>query len=135
VAKAAKVSVATASLALRHSPRCAAKTRRMVARVAKRLGYAPDPHVARLMSYLHRAGQKQAGATLAYITAFAEREGWRGLHTWENIRRREQPGRGARVSPGGILAARAGNVGTAAEHDPGRPRDRRTESSHRCRMA
>lgn len=83
VAQAAKVSVATASLALRNSPRCAAKTRRLVARVAERLGYAPDPHVARLMSYLHHAGKKRDGATLAYVTAFAERDGWRGLHTWE----------------------------------------------------
>ena len=83
VAEAAKVSVATASLALRNSPRCAAKTRRLVARIAERLGYTPDPHVARLMSYLHRSGQGRDGATLAYITAFAERDGWRGLHTWE----------------------------------------------------
>jgi DNA-binding LacI/PurR family transcriptional regulator len=83
VAEAAKVSVATASLALRNSPRCAGRTRRLVARVAEQLGYTPDPHVARLMSYLHRSNRGREGATLAYITAFAERDGWRGLHTWE----------------------------------------------------
>lgn len=83
VAQAARVSVATASLALRNSPRCAARTRALVARVAARLGYTPDPQIAKLMSYLHRPGGSRGGATLCYLTAFPERDGWRGLHTWE----------------------------------------------------
>jgi DNA-binding LacI/PurR family transcriptional regulator len=83
VATAARVSIATASLALRNSPRCAAKTRQRVARIAARLGYSPDPQIAKLMSYLHRPGGDKDGATLCYLTAFPERDGWRGLHTWE----------------------------------------------------
>lgn len=83
VAQAARVSVATASLALRNSPRCAARTRALVARVAARLGYTPDPQIARLMSYLHRPAGGKDGATLCYLTAFPERDGWHGLHTWE----------------------------------------------------
>ena len=83
VADLAGVSVATASLALRNSARCAAKTRRLVAQAAARLGYVPDPQIAKLMSYLHRPAGRKDGGTIGYITAFAEREGWRGLHTWE----------------------------------------------------
>lgn len=82
VAAAARVSVATASLALRHSPRCAAATRQRVERAAASLGYVPDPQIAKLMSYLHRPAGGKDGGTLAYLTAFPEREGWRGLHTW-----------------------------------------------------
>lgn len=49
VAKAAKVSLMTASLAVRNSPRLSAETRQKVQSIALKIGYRPDPELSRLM--------------------------------------------------------------------------------------
>jgi len=52
VALAAKVSAMTVSRALRNHPKVSARTRTRIQRLARELGYRPDPHVAKLMHHL-----------------------------------------------------------------------------------
>lgn len=59
VAKAAGVSIMTVSLALRNHPKISAATRERVRRLAKEIGYRPDPELSRLMTRLH--GRKTSG--------------------------------------------------------------------------
>ena len=84
IADAAGVSIATVSLALRDNPLTSQKTRARVKAVAARMGYRPDPRVAKLMSYLQRRKLRAGDGTLAFITAFADPEVWRESATWTN---------------------------------------------------
>ncbi|TVR45435.1 MAG: LacI family transcriptional regulator [Puniceicoccaceae bacterium] len=58
VAEAAQVSVATVSLALRGHRRIPAETREMIRKLARRLGYRPDPAMGALAAYRNRAGNR-----------------------------------------------------------------------------
>lgn len=53
IAHALNVSLMTISLALRNSPKVSAATRQKVRQTADKLGYRPDPELARLMTRLH----------------------------------------------------------------------------------
>ncbi|HRE83302.1 MAG TPA: LacI family DNA-binding transcriptional regulator [Opitutaceae bacterium] len=76
VARAARVSRATVSLALRHRNEIPESTRRKVHAAAQRLGYVPHPLVSALMAT--RRGKNRAfQASLAFLTAFPTKEGWR----------------------------------------------------------
>lgn len=70
VAKAAKVTTATASYALKNNPKISQKTRTRIHRIAKRLGYAPDPEISRLMHVL-RTGRGVAKSTSIALLSFA----------------------------------------------------------------
>lgn len=72
VAGAAGVSLMTVSLALRNSPRVLAETRRRVREIAERVGYRPDPEIARLMRRL-RPARSTEGVVLAMIDLHSER--------------------------------------------------------------
>lgn len=67
VAAACGVSVMTVSRALRNHPRVAASTRRKVLQTAKRLGYAPDPYMARLMARVRGFRKHRAEAVIALV--------------------------------------------------------------------
>ncbi len=54
IAAAAGVSTMAVSFALRNSNQVSAETRKKVVRIAQKLGYRPDPAVARYMDYLRR---------------------------------------------------------------------------------
>ncbi len=54
IAAAAGVSTMAVSFALRNSDQVSEATKKKVARIAKKLGYRPDPEVARYMNYLRR---------------------------------------------------------------------------------
>src|SRR5581483_9373017 len=82
IARAAGVSLGTVSLALRNNPQTARATRARVQAIAARLGYRPDPQVAKLMSYLQQRRRRPRAGALAYVTAFAERDVWRESSTW-----------------------------------------------------
>ncbi len=73
IAQQAKVSLCTASMALRQHPRISVQTRRRVLAVAKRMGYRPDAKVAELMNRvrLNRGGGLRAclGVISLYETA------------------------------------------------------------------
>jgi LacI family transcriptional regulator len=82
VAKAANVSVSAVSLALRNSPLISPQTRARIQSAASRLGYVPDPHVARLMGYLRQPSAAKRAGTLAYLTAFDPPDAWRSVPVW-----------------------------------------------------
>ena len=84
IARAAKVSVGTVSLALRDNPLIARETRVRIKALAMRMGYRPDPRVAKLMSYLQQNKRRNTGETLAYVTAFDQPEVWMESITWSN---------------------------------------------------
>ncbi len=87
LASAAKVSRFTVSLALRHSPRVAAATRKKVEEVAKSLGYRPNPTLAALMRSIRSKSRDERRTSLALVVAL-ESPDWKGRHRYiQEIRR------------------------------------------------
>lgn len=79
VADRAGVHRSTVALALRDSSRIALDTRRRVQAIARELGYQLNPLVAALMS-ARRSGHAVKHVTLAFVTNYATRFGWRPEH-------------------------------------------------------
>lgn len=77
VAARAGVTAATVSLALRDSPQISAETRARVLAAVKELGYRPNPYIQSLMRTRRRGKAAAQDATLALVTAFPARQGWR----------------------------------------------------------
>jgi LacI family transcriptional regulator len=71
------ISRMTVSLALRDDPRVAAATKKEVQAAAKRLNYAPNAQVSKLMAELAkmRVGSKNS-EELAFLTSFDTENGW-----------------------------------------------------------
>lgn len=67
IAHAAGVSVMTVSRVLRNFPCVATDTRHRVLQAAKKLGYAPDPHMARLMARVRSFRLRRADAVIALV--------------------------------------------------------------------
>lgn len=76
VATRSGVHRTTVSLALRDHPRIPAATRERVKAVAAKLGYRINPLVSALMQS-RRSGQPEKHVTLAYVTSYPTRFGWR----------------------------------------------------------
>ena len=81
IARAAGTSIATVSMSLRNHHAIPEKTRKKVRVEADRLGYRPDPRFSAMMTYLRSRKDAPFQATIAYLTDFPEREGFRKLHT------------------------------------------------------
>ena len=77
VAQKAGVSIMTASRALRNQANVTEATREKVARAAQLLNYRPNPLVSALMSYRRASRVIRDTLTIAFITNFARRDGWR----------------------------------------------------------
>jgi LacI family transcriptional regulator len=77
VARSAGVHVTTVSLALRNHPRLPEETRGRIQRIAERLGYRPDPVLRALVAYRGRLAGRRSMPTLAYVTNWNTRLGWR----------------------------------------------------------
>ena len=77
VARAAGVHVTTVSLALRNHPRLPEATRLRLQQLAAKLGYAPDPVLRALVSYRGRVMERRNPPTLAYVTNWNTRWGWK----------------------------------------------------------
>jgi LacI family transcriptional regulator len=77
IAREANVSIMTVSRALRNQPNLSPDTRAKVQAVAEKLGYRPHPLVSALMSYRRAAKRIQHNVSLAFITSFSSRTGWR----------------------------------------------------------
>ena len=67
VAKAARVATSTVSKALREDPTIPVKRRKEIQRIAKSLGYRPNPMVAALMARLHSARRRNDPHHIAWI--------------------------------------------------------------------
>ncbi len=76
VAAAAGVSASTVSRALRNHSDIPTATCLRIQKLAKELGYRPDPLISALLARRFQKGGAEIG-TIAYITAFPTRDGWR----------------------------------------------------------
>lgn len=73
----------TVSLALRNDLRLPFSTRKRIHAVAEKLGYRPHP-LARMFMRNLRSGHHQSFVpTLAYVTAFPTRHGWKSHHAFQ----------------------------------------------------
>jgi LacI family transcriptional regulator len=79
IARAAGVHQTTVSLALRGDPRLKASTIAKVKAAAERLGYRPDPMLSALASYRDSRRPARLRDTLAWVTDWETRDGWREL--------------------------------------------------------
>jgi LacI family transcriptional regulator len=73
IAEEANVSRATVSRALRNNPQIPAATCRRVQRIARKLGYRPDPEARRLMTYLQQSKHRPFQSVIGLINDFADR--------------------------------------------------------------
>lgn len=79
IAKVAGVHFTTVSLALRNSPRLPHETCEQLQRVAREMGYVPDPMLSSLAVYRNSLKPIDYHATLAWVTAFPNRDQWRDV--------------------------------------------------------
>jgi LacI family transcriptional regulator len=79
IAVRADVHVTTVSLALRNHPRLPAQTRERIQELAKKMGYAPDPFLRALVAYRGRVMPRRNPPTLAYVTNWNTRWGWKNV--------------------------------------------------------
>src|SRR5262245_11457734 len=77
IAARAGVSAMTVSLALRNHPKIPASTRERIQTIARELGYRPNPMVHALMAEVRARRPMRSATTLAFVTAFPTRDGWR----------------------------------------------------------
>jgi LacI family transcriptional regulator len=77
IAKSAGVHVTTVSLAMRNHPRLPEATRQRIQRLAARMGYRPDPVLRALIAYRARSLVRRSQPTLAYVTNWNTRLGWK----------------------------------------------------------
>jgi len=77
IAAKAGVHVTTVSLALRNHPRLPESTRKRIQTLAQEMGYAPDPYLRALVAYRGRVMARRNPPTLAYVTNWNTRFGWK----------------------------------------------------------
>lgn len=77
IAAKAGVHVTTVSLALRNHPRLPESTRKRINELATQMGYAPDPYLRALVAYRGRIMTRRNPPTLAYVTNWNTRFGWK----------------------------------------------------------
>lgn len=74
IAKALRVSHTTVSLALRSHPSISAATRERVKRMARKMGYVPDPHLAALAAYRRSNAPHEVHSAIAWINHWEQPE-------------------------------------------------------------
>jgi len=77
IAEKVGVSRMTVSLALRGNPRVAAETREKVRKIAKEMGYKPNPQISTLMSEVAKTHYVDSGEHLAFLTSHTTEQGWK----------------------------------------------------------
>lgn len=78
IARECGLSRATVSRSLNNNPQIPEKTRLRVQKIARRMGFVPDPETSRLMGYLKRAQENRFQSTLGILNAFPDREAMTG---------------------------------------------------------
>jgi DNA-binding LacI/PurR family transcriptional regulator len=68
LAESAGVSVQTVSLALRNHPSIGRETRERIQAIARKAGYAPDPHLVKLMHHLRAKQEQKIAASVGALT-------------------------------------------------------------------
>lgn len=80
IARRCGVSQMAVSLALRGSPKVSAAVRHRILQVAKRLNWRPDPALSALVHYRHGCAGGRSPLTIAWVTNWPTRDGWRANH-------------------------------------------------------
>jgi LacI family transcriptional regulator len=83
VARVAGVHNTTVSLSLRNCPSIPEATRRRIRVIADEMGYYPDPTLQALVAYRKGCISNRPRETLAYVTNWGTRWGWRTLPVHE----------------------------------------------------
>ena len=76
VAKRAKVTQTTVSLAMRHHASLPESTRARIISLAAKMGYRPDPMLSSLVAYRWSASPAGFQGVLAWVTNYATENGW-----------------------------------------------------------
>lgn len=85
IARLAKVTQATVSLALNNHPRLSPAVRARVQAVAKKIGYTPDPYLAGLSAHKKQQRHRRFQATLAWLVNWpAGGRDWRNISTFQH---------------------------------------------------
>jgi LacI family transcriptional regulator len=77
IAEIAQVSRMTVSLALRDAPALPEATRKRIRTIADRMGYRPNPDIARLMEVVRAMKTRTEPSKIAYLTAYKNRSDWK----------------------------------------------------------
>jgi LacI family transcriptional regulator, galactose operon repressor len=85
VAARAGVHHTTASRALKNDPRVCAETLAKIKTLAAEMGYMPDPMLSALNAYRHASRPSQFHGTVAWVTNYPTRDGWRS--SWGSDRK------------------------------------------------
>lgn len=116
VAKAAGVSIGTASNALRGVGQTAPETVRKVQAVAKKLGYAPDPRISVAMASIRQRTYSGHDEVIAFVHAYETEKEWRSRpiinRYWQGAQARASE-LGFRLEPywlGGMSQARHSQI-------------------------
>lgn len=83
IAEKLGVSHATVSLALRNHPSISEKRREQVRKMAKQMGYAPDPHLAALAAYRRTNAPTRIQSAIAWINHWEQPEQLRKLREFD----------------------------------------------------
>lgn len=81
IAAEAGVSRATVSRALRNHPAIPPRTRKRIQAIARRWGHATNPLISTLMTHVRATSSGKHLGTLAYLTAWSTRDGWKSNAT------------------------------------------------------
>ncbi len=79
IARVAGVHNTTVSLSLRNSRLIPDETRKRIQAIAMEMGYCPDPALRALVAYRNSRRSKRELGTLAYVTNWDSKFGWRDL--------------------------------------------------------
>lgn len=77
LAEVAGLSVSAVSMALRNHPAISPKTRARVGKLARELGYHPDPKISSLMRHLREGASSDYRETIAFLSSYENHEQWR----------------------------------------------------------
>src|SRR4051812_35125096 len=83
IARAVGVHNTTVSLALRNSRLIPETTRQRIRAIAEKMGYRPDPALQALIAYRKARRPRHCASTLAYVTNWTTKWGWRDLPSQE----------------------------------------------------
>ena len=85
IAKRAKVSQSTVSRALRNHPALPKDTCKRIQKIARDLGYTPNPLIASICRTMRRGTSKDSLGTLAFLTAHPTEHEWKNFATYRDF--------------------------------------------------
>jgi len=84
IAKAARVSHTTVSMALHNHPRISARTKQRIAELAQKMGYRPNALVSALMSHVRSNRHIVSQEPIAFLTSGPTADWWRDVPIFLN---------------------------------------------------